>query len=617
MMMTVRNALVGLTLLALLLTGCQHANAGLPRADLDGLVALYKKYELPLPPADAPLLKIGSVDEESAGENADAEFRIGFLLRPAHSDRPAVALVGTEEYQPAEEGEAFATIEPDAVKAEKIRLGSRSTFEVNAALAAAIQCKVRGWNELAERVLARSLSEPIGSGSIYFQPAELPPRTALAHLAMAHWGNELLRPDSDRAVIAGRIRKLLAAEPALATEANEGLLHSLEAALVPSRSKPGSIDASIDGLVDFDDAQKRFRGDDLDPRYLKVSLLGFAAVPALIDHLDDSRLTRSVKPGFNNFPTWHQRVGDVVSDLLQQLSGDDLGENWLDWQQGYDVQKASALAWWKKAQRVGEEGYAVAHVLPADPAAEWPNDALLRIIKARYPNQLPGIYRTMVDQRPTLQTWPVCQAITESGLPPEQKLSLFLHGAGSADLEHRRAALSELKALAPEKFVTLLVKTLDGLPATPAGSYWDCREGAFAHLVMETDDFRAWDALKRAARRADIGLRMEMLNPMDYTYIGNKQRRHRVEFLAAFLDDAEIRDKASDPKRFDGPYAGFSFPRLSVRDFAAMEINALLDVSKQPQPRPDWTADQWLTFRARAKAAATRELLNVDTQPSK
>jgi len=615
MMMTVRNALIGL---ALLLTGCQHANAGPPPADLDGLVALYKKYELPLPPADAPLLKIGGVDEESAGENADAEFRIGFLLRPAQADRPAVALVGTEECQPAEEGEAFATIEPDAVKAEKIRPGSWSTFEVNAALAAAIQCKARGWNELAKRLLARSLSESIGGpGSMYFQPAGLPPRTALGYLAMAHWGNELLRPDSDRAVIAGRIRNLFAAEPALAPEANEGLLHSLEAALVPSRSKPGSIDALIDGLVDFGNAPRSCQGDDVDPRYLKVSLLGFAAVPALIDHLDDDRLTRSVKPGFNNFPTWHQRVGDVVSDLLQQLSGDDLGENWLDRQQGYDVQKASALAWWKKAQPVGEEGYAVAHVLPADPAAEWPNDALLRIIEARYPDQLPGIYRTMVDQRPTLQTWPVCQAITESGLPPEQKLSLFLHGAGSADLEHRRAALSELKALAPEKFVTLLVKTLDGLPATPAGSYWDCREGAFAHLVMETDDSRAWDALKRAATRADIGLRMEMLNPMDYTYIGNKQRRHRVEFLAGFLDDAEIRDKASDPKRFDGPFAGFTFPRLSVRDFAAMEINALLDASEQPQPRPDWTSDQWLIFRARAKAAVTRELLNAATQPSK
>ena len=69
--------------------------------------------------------------------------------------------------------------------------------------------------------------------------------------------------------------------------------------------------------------------DEADPRYTRLAQMGFAAVPALIEHLDDDRLTRSVKQGFNNFPTWNMRIKDVVSDLLQELAGEDVGKDWL------------------------------------------------------------------------------------------------------------------------------------------------------------------------------------------------------------------------------------------------------------------------------------------------
>ena len=39
-----------------------------------------------------------------------------------------------------------------------------------------------------------------------------------------------------------------------------------------------------------------------DPRLHRLAHMGFAAVPALIEHLDDDRLTRSISQGFNNFP---------------------------------------------------------------------------------------------------------------------------------------------------------------------------------------------------------------------------------------------------------------------------------------------------------------------------
>ena len=52
--------------------------------------------------------------------------------------------------------------------------------------------------------------------------------------------------------------------------------------------------------------------------------MGFDAVPYLIEHLDDDRLTRAMEGGFMAFPR-NVRVGDVVSDLLENLAGQDIG----------------------------------------------------------------------------------------------------------------------------------------------------------------------------------------------------------------------------------------------------------------------------------------------------
>ena len=108
-------------------------------------------------------------------------------------------------------------------------------------------------------------------------------------MAWKHWENALADADTDRAKIADRMRALLVAEPSL-TEWSRAVLAALEATLRPSQAKPGSIDAMIDGLVNV----SAMFGDSSppDPILLKLERLGFEAVPALIEHWDDTRLTR-------------------------------------------------------------------------------------------------------------------------------------------------------------------------------------------------------------------------------------------------------------------------------------------------------------------------------------
>lgn len=560
----------------------------------DQLLADYRGYGLPLPPKDAKLVKFvsgggGIVNDEIT----PLTYFFGFLLQPRTKDKPPLLLVGTQEL-PLDPGTKFQVVEPKPELVKKIdpHLYWQSTFEMNAGLAVALQCKSRGWNDLARELWTASIKESCGHHfGAFFQPANLPNRTAVAYLAWAYYANELVKPDTDRVKIAKQIKTLLAAEPMLNTPDNRAFLGSLEAALVPSKAKAGTVERLVDDLT-----------EGADTSHLRSK--GFAAVPALIDHLDDDRLTRSASRGFNNFPPHHLRVKELASGLLQELAGEDVGRDWLQRQKGWAVDKADAQDWWKHAQKIGEEAYFVARVLPKGERGEFPNSLMLEFITKKYPQHLSKIYKTILDERPKLQSWTVAKAIGESSLPAEKKLELFLYASRHKNLLHRRSGLDGLQKLDPQKFMQVLLATLESLPKSPKEPYWRCPEAAYVHLVMLTDDARAWQMLEKVAKQSDVGLRMEFMNPMNYTYVGDKQRKQRLAFLAAFLDDAEAPNVKANPKMFDGPHAGFTFDRLEVRDLAAMKIASILGMPDQPDKK--WTPQQWEKLRTKVKEAMKR-----------
>jgi len=575
--------------------------------DWSGLLADYRSYGLPFPPADAPPVTVDSGWSTMVDGKNIPMRSLAFLVEKGSEVKPATLLVGTETERP-DRWSKVVTVTATADLAKEVSPNwMKPVFWINTGVPAAIQCKYRGWDGLADSLLTASLKVDCGHPySPFHQPAGAAPRLALARVALAHWANELIRPESDRAMIAQHLEKLLGAFPELRNTANTALLKSLQSALVPSTAPAGSIDASIDALVDLPYRPRVGGDDEPDPRLLRLELLGFRAVPALIEHLDDERLTRTVKLGFNNFPTYHQQVGMVVSELLQQLAGADLGKDWLRRQQGWNVEKAAARAWWAKASKVGEEAYIVRHLRPSDPKDVWPNRTMLRILADRYPWRLGQAYRSVLRGRAGMQSWPVTETISRSTLPAAEKLLLFREGAANANLEHRRAALQELKSIDQTQFLEILLRSLEELPRTPKEPYWSCREAALAQLVLLTDDSHAWEVFQQVAKRSDVGLRMELLNPMDCSYLGEQRRTPRLRFLLSFLDDATFRDTRVHPEKWVGPYAGFNFPRLEVRNLAAMKAASLLRMAEKPQV--SWKGAQWAEFRTAVRQALAREL---------
>jgi hypothetical protein len=571
---------------------------------LDGLLADYRGFGYPMPPADAPLVWF---EPESAPAGHPTLFELSFLLEPGTEDRPAVVMQGTRErwlsWRPRSEVLSLTRLTRLQIK----RLVDSVIIDEETGLVLAIHCQARGWEALAQALVDKR-------SQWSDRPAIL-----LRSGTWERWSGALSLAGADWPLIAKQLRALIAADKALDTEANRALLAALEVSLVPSKARPGSAEALIDGLM-------RVRGDGnvdkaSDPHYRRLLEQGFDAVPALIEHLIDQRLTRAVDRGTGPEPpyrpAYRYRVCHLASDLLRGIADGGLKEAPAaesPEEEPFEphpkvLKKADARAWWNKAQALGEERYLLSRVLPEGGAPQGENTHLLRLLGHKYPQHLVRAYRTILVKYPEADSQPFAEAICASRLGKETKKELLLDGLRNEDPEHREAATA-LRRQDPGCFAELLVTLLDGLPRTPTGTYRDSPTEWYASLVSQQEDPRAWRALERAARRADAGLRMHyllVLGNLPFPFrapLDERQCRRRLAFLAAFLDDATVRDLGSDPKKFAGEFVAARFPRLEARNLAAWQMARILRM--EVDPVPEWTAGQWAQLRAEVRQAAGR-----------
>jgi hypothetical protein len=566
---------------------------------LELLLEDYRALGLPLPPKEARLVRYEAGGGGIVNRKVQPKsYSLAFEVKPATKAENPVLLAGTLEWQPSWNPHT-EEVRPDSDTVQDLAPAG------DAALVFAIQCHARGWDKLAQFLHERSQKQ-----------ATISPRNQLVELAWYYWQGHLTQPKIDRAPSAKHLRELIQRDKKLDTEANRALLKSLDLALVPSKAKPGSIEALIDDLVDYESNTGTLGIFEPEDRYWRVAKLGFEAVPALIRHLDDDRLTRAMMMGFNNFRSWNLRVRDVVGDLLEGLAaeeltrgteGEDVGGGWLRRQQGYRITAAAAEKWWKKAQKVGEETYLLSHVLPPQAKEGKPGHIsphLLNVVLAKYPKHIPSLYRKVLDERPELDSWLLADAFLRCKLPNKDKLDAFLHAAKHKDNQHRLPAFHAIKDLDKKEFTSLLITTIEGFPKDVPGAYWLCPEAHIAGLAIESEDPRVWQILEKVAKRSALGLRMELLNhfsdPKD-----DRHRPERIRLLASFLDDAALRDEDSD-KRFEGPGAGFPYHKIEVRDFVALQIAYMLRI--EVELNLERTPEQWAKIRSQVQETMKQEM---------
>jgi hypothetical protein len=333
--------------------------------------------------------------------------------------------------------------------------------------------------------------------------------------------------------------------------------------------------------------------------------MGFDAVPTLIEHLDDDRLTHD--EASTRTPFRYMRVGHVVSELLNGLAGQDMIETLRSDPKAGPVNKEAAIKWWEEARKVGEERYLLDRIIPQrsnDGFQQYVNKHQLRRIEVKYPKHIPTLYRTILDERPEVGSWELVDAISRSPLQTKEKLDLLLIGADHKDYRHRLSALRGIKEVDRKRFDALVLAIVKALPDDVETPYWKCPELYLALLATESDDPQVWETFEKLTRRAAVGFRMELLDNC-----GNrKEKRGSLEhlrLLASFLDDDTVREISSSDK-YDTGSAARHYQKLAVRNLAAMGLASVLKI--EVKLNPERTPDEWAKIRENVRQAVDKEL---------
>ena len=230
------------------------------------------------------------------------------------------------------------------------------------------------------------------------------------------------------------------------------------------------------------------------------------------------------------------------------------------------------------------------------------------VLAIKFPGRLAGLCSEFsANATSEAQPYSLAEAVVKSTLPKGDRIRVLTEFAQRGSLEHKRCVLQNLAELDQQRCAEVLVPILDNFPADSSGKYWTCPEAAFTHVVMQIEDDATWRRYLRVAKRSSIGLRMEIMNPLCYDYIGAKNRERRLAFAAAFLDDKALRDTSSNADKFDGPSAAFTFPKITVRDFAALKVASILRLGDCPDEF--WTDAQWTALREKVGQRLAAEKL--------
>ncbi|WP_395752312.1 hypothetical protein [Prosthecobacter sp.] len=567
--------------------------------DLERLVPLMRKYQLPEPPGDASLVLVHTHSWTTAGKGSnsrDPAFYAPAFLLEKKAGGQVVVMRGweTTEVEVAKKTEPL--IRTFSLEEPKPRLGGYlASFKGSDSFITAIQLGARGENETAQSLwksycggLARWAPEM--AFDVDYQKEQLGEAIFIHFLNAAREGRMEWKLARDR------LKSCLMDFPVLGRDGYVGspkeIYERLDLAVEAKSAKAGSVEdllvrwSRTPGSSAFYSIWENPCGE-VESKHepaRQIVMRGYAAIPELELLTNDRRFTaRTIfSMGARARPIeCPMRLGQLAEDLLKGLRGS-----------------------LKSVEGVNEaDGLASAVFEYKDKRIQSVNETPLRILAAKYPERLAPLCTEFTQHAPEdLHPNHLVGVIAEAALPKDVRVSTLGEFAKHGSLTQKHCALQGLATLDEAATLELLLPILRKLPREANGRYWTCPEAAFTYVVKEVSDVRAWSDCLKAAKRSTVGLRMEMMNSMSYGCNDNEElcRDLRLAFLAAFLDDDEVRNRTTNGKKYDGPCAAFRFLKIQVRNFAAMQVASVLEMGEEPDEY--WDAGQWSKLRGKVRA---------------
>jgi hypothetical protein len=325
---------------------------------LERAVAVGRKYDLLLPPSGARLVWYQR-------EKTD-EARLAFLIEEKGKKAKRWLIVGDRIIDPIPGEAVIAQAKPTGI--------SDRVEEAEYHWLPAVRCYALGHRDLARALLRK-------------YKVEHPAPTSREVREAAYWSvlDQFQYPQTDRKLVLRHLENFRASGEAQGYEDElKHLIDCLRASLAPQKERNGKVEKLVERLLDDPFGEPR----------QTLERLNFDAVPTLIGYLGDKRLTRryccQLDRGLLHAAGCYLTLEELVWQLLAEIAGPALSDL-------KRMDKTKALAWWKAAQKTGEEANSVALVFPK--GARSVNRHHLAVLRERYPKQLPQLYKRVVEAR--------------------------------------------------------------------------------------------------------------------------------------------------------------------------------------------------------------------------
>lgn len=579
--------------------GCQRPHPAAPtpngaNVDFDELIAVARRYDLPMPPRDAPLVLAYTGTWGLSGKspkNRPSFYTPAFLLSRL-PDGASRVLMGAETLDVQGNSDEIPGTRPFSLQSPPqspdFFILSTNSLET---LVTCIQLAERGD---AARATALFNTVPVEDWSCsdanQNEMNALPkdPRNLLAFFIYVQHRKQICSGSSDLTVIAARLARIEAEFPGLFAAGEDDdygperrqLIRNLESTIAAPIPIPGSVEAIL-----IEIGQRAHDPNKLFPDEKELELRQKAfdhRLDALHDLLrlrGDRRLTRHC--WMHSEP---QNIGDVADSLLDELRGSQS----VDVAGQFGAGREAERRFFMQAAFTREGDRLVAgHATPLSILGKYHPDLLLEVCL--------DFSEASVSAH---ATHCIAWAVEGSTLSEEKKQKVLVDLVERIrNVERRQPVLEALASVSPSLCKSLLRPALASYPVDVDGEYNHCDAARYSDIVLALDDVDVWREYLRATRLASVGLRMEMLSLLSVDCNDDATNPRRLAFFAAFLDDHAIRDLSQHPEKYEGPCAAFTFDTIEVRNFAAMCIDSLLIEDINPVPDQEWTSADWERYR--------------------
>ena len=202
--------------------------------------------------------------------------------------------------------------------------------------------------------------------------------------------------------------------------------------------------------------------------------------------------------------------------------------------------------------------------------------------------------------------------IPTTRLPKDEKIKILLKYSQCGSLEYRICFLDVLADFEPQKSRSILLETLKTLPKDATIPYAHCPEARLLRLVMKLYSKELCSAYLEAAKRANVGLRLQMIS-MDCC-CSKTYKDRKIAFLKHFWDDSTLRTIPSGKNKglYRGSCAASNVPKISVGNYAVVQIAHILKMRCEPEFF--WTDAQWNGLRSAVKERLEKQRPRLPTK---